>query len=64
MTTENFIDYAKSFGYDVRYTGIGMAYLTVNDAIITDVADTEKINGQLALIGMAIMQDTLRKNCY
>jgi len=60
MTMENYIDYAKSFGYDLQFTGIGMAYIKLNDLYLTDCMDFEKAQYELALIGMAIMNDTIR----
>lgn len=60
MTRENYIDYAKSFGYEIRFTGIGMAYITLGDIQLTEIMDTDLINNSLAQIGMAIMADMLR----
>lgn len=60
MTTENFMDYARSFGYEIRYTGIGMAYIEFKGIMLTDTMDKENIYPALAQIGMAIMKDTIR----
>lgn len=60
MTTVDFIDYAKSFGYDIQFTGIGMAYVTLGDIKLTQTMDTHLAKNALAQIGMAIMVDTLR----
>lgn len=60
MTSEDFINYAKSFGYGIQFTGIGMAYVTLGDLKLTETMDTHLANDALAQIGMAIMVDTLR----
>lgn len=60
MTPIQYIGYAKTFGYDVVYTGLGMAYITLGDIMLTEVKDSPVIQKELALIGKAIMQDTLR----
>ena len=60
MTPVDFITYAKSFGYDIQFTGIGMAYITLGDIKLTETMDTHLANNALAQIGMAIMVDTLR----
>lgn len=60
MTSVEFINYAKSFGYDIRFTGIGMAYIEINGVKLTETTDTYKVQAQLAQIGMAIMVDTIR----
>lgn len=61
MTTENFINFARMHGYDLRFTGIGMAYVVLNDTVfLTDALDVDKAERELALIGMAIMLDTVR----
>ena len=60
MTMENYMNYAQSFGYDIRFTGIGMAYGTIGDILLTEAMDTEKAERELAFIGMAIMADTVR----
>ena len=61
MTTEDYINYAKSFGYDLRFTGIGMAYVVLNGTVfLTKAMDTDKAERELMLIGMAIMNDTVR----
>lgn len=54
------MNYAQSFGYDIRFTGIGMAYVTIGDVLLTEAMDTEKAERELAFIGMAIMADTVR----
>ena len=60
MTMENYMNYAQSFGYGIRYTGIGMAYVTIGDILLTEAMDTVKAERELAFIGMAIMADTVR----
>lgn len=61
MTMEQFMDYARSFGYNIRFFGIGWAYITLNDKItLTESMSVEKAEYELALIGMAIMNDTIR----
>lgn len=60
MTMENYTNYAKSFGYDIRFTGIGMAYVTIGDVLLTEAMDAEKAMRELVFIGMAIMTDTMR----
>lgn len=60
MTTDQFINFAKSFGYDIRFVGLGMAYITLGDVKLTETKDIPVIENELMLIGMAIMMDTLR----
>lgn len=61
MTTENFIDFARMHGYDLRFTGLGMAYVVLNDTVfLTEAMDTDKAERELMLIGRAIMNDTVR----
>lgn len=61
MTTENFIDFARMHGYGLRFTDIGMAYVMLNDTILlTKAMDIDKAERELMLIGMAIMNDTVR----
>ena len=60
MTMENYMDYARSFGYNVQFTGIGMGYITLGDIMLTNAMGTEKAEKELALFGMAIMADTVR----
>jgi len=60
MTTENFMNYARSFGYEIRYTGVGMGYIEFKGIKLTETMDYYKISPMLAQIGMAIMMDTLR----
>lgn len=60
MTMNNYMDYAKSFGYDVVFTGLGMAYITLGSVKLTETKDLEVIENELAFIGMAIMSDTIR----
>ena len=48
-------------GYEVRFTGIGMAYVAYGSVMLTEVMDTEKAEVQLALIGMAINNDDVRR---
>lgn len=64
MTSDNFIDYARSFGYSIEFTGIGMAYIKFEDIKLTETMDTSKAYVHLAQIGMAIMIDTMRNETY
>ena len=61
MTMKNYADYARSYGYEVRLMGLGMGYVVFGSLQITEVMDDEQAEKELALIGMAIMQDTMRK---
>lgn len=56
-----FMDVARMNGYEVRFTGIGMAYVVYGSVMLTEVMDTEKAEAQLALIGMAINNDDVRQ---
>lgn len=60
MTSADFISYAKSFGYGIQFTGIGMAYVALGDIKLTETMDDHLAYNALAEIGMAIMVDTLR----
>jgi hypothetical protein len=60
MTSADFINYAKSFGYGIQFAGIGMAYVTLGEIKLTETMDVHLANNALAQIGMAIMVDTLR----
>lgn len=60
MTTENFMDYARSFGYEVRFTGLGMGYIELKGIKLTETMDLPNVYPALAQIGLAIMKDTLR----
>lgn len=61
MTTENFIDFARTYGYGLRFTGLGMAYVTLNDTVLlTEAMDADKAEWELMLIGRAIMNDMVR----
>ena len=57
----DYMDYARASGYAVRYTGIGMGYVTFGELKLTETMDREDADRELALIGMSIMKDTLRK---
>lgn len=57
----DYMDYARSFGYDVRFTGIGMGYVVFGELKLTETMDREDAERELALIGISIMKDTLRK---
>lgn len=57
----DYMDYARSFGYTVRFTGIGMGYMVFGELKLTETMDREDAERELALIGMSIMKDTLRK---
>lgn len=56
-----YMDVARMNGYEVRFTGIGMAYIVYGSVMLTEVMDTEKAEVQLALIGMAINNDDVRQ---
>lgn len=56
-----YMDVARMNGYEVRFTGIGMAYIVYGSVMLTEVMDTEKAEVQLALIGMAINSDDVRR---
>lgn len=60
MDMNNYMDYAKSFGYEVVFSGLGMAYIVLGDVKLTDTKDVAIIEKDLAMIGMAIMMDTIR----
>lgn len=61
MYAENYIDFAQSHGYGLRFTGIGMAYVMLNDTVfLTEAMDIGEARRELMLIGMAIMNDTIR----
>lgn len=60
MDMNNYMDYAKAHGYEIQYTGIGMAYLTIGQVKLTETKDVNEIRKELVMIGMAIMSDTLR----
>ena len=36
MTNQQFIDNAKSVGYEIRFTGIGMGYITIGNVKLTE----------------------------
>ena len=55
-----YMDFAKSYGYELHFTGIGMAYLTIGEVKLTETKDVNEIRKELALLGMAIMSDTMR----
>ena len=55
-----YMDFAKSYGYELHFTGIGMAYLTIGEIKLTETKDVNEIRKELALLGMAIMSDTMR----
>lgn len=61
MTFENYIDHAESFGYEIKYTGQGMAYIELKGIKLTETMDKENIYMTLAQIGLAIMKDTIRR---
>lgn len=60
MTLENFVHYAESFGYEIKFIGLGMAYIMVCGVKLTETMDAHLAHHTLAQIGMAIMADTLR----
>lgn len=59
MTMDNYMTYAKSFGYNIEFSGLGMAYITFNELKLTETKDLPIIEKELAMIGMAIMSDTI-----
>ena len=61
MTMNNYADYARSYGYEVRLASLGMGYVALGSLQITEIMDDGQAEKELALIGMAIMQDTMRK---
>jgi len=64
MTSADFMNYAKMFGYEINFTGIGMGYITLNGLKLTETLDINDIRPMMAQIGMAIMVDTLRNEEY
>lgn len=61
MDMMNYMDIARMNGYEVRFTSIGMGYVIYGSVMLTDAMDTEKAEAQLALIGMAINNDDMRR---
>ena len=61
MDMQNYIETARLEGYDLQFTGLGMAYVVYGSVMLTEIIDTEKAEAQLALIGMAIINDKVRK---
>lgn len=61
MDMMNYMDIARMNGYEVRFTGIEMGYVVYGSVMLTDVLDIEKAEAQLALIGMAINNDDVRR---
>lgn len=55
-----YMDFAKSYGYELHFAGIGMAYLAIGEIKLTETKDINEIRKELALLGMAIMSDTMR----
>lgn len=60
MTNQQFIDNAKSVGYEIRFTGIGMGYITIGNVKLTETKDIAEIEKDMVLIGMAIIADLVR----
>ena len=60
MAMDNYMNYARSFGYDIKFSGLGMAYITLNELKLTETKDLSVIENELAYIGIAIMIDTIR----
>ncbi len=56
----NYMDYAKSFGYEIICSGLGMGYIALGNVKLTETKDIAIIEKELATIGMAIMMDTIR----
>ena len=61
MEQNNYVDFARAHGYDVVFTGIGMAFITIGELKLTETKDVEIIMEELADIGAHIMIDTIRK---
>lgn len=61
MDMNNYMVLARSFGYEIEFTGLGTAYITLNELKLTETKDLSIIEKELAMIGMAIMMDTLKK---
>lgn len=59
MDMNNYIDYAKSFGYEMVFSGLDMGYITMGNVKLTETKDIAIIEKDLAMIGMAIMMDAL-----
>lgn len=61
MDMLNYMNTARTEGYDVQFTGLGMGYVTLGTVMLTEVMDAEEAEAQLALIGMAIINDDVRR---
>lgn len=61
MDMQNYMDAARMEGYDIQFTGIGMGFVTLGPVALTEVMDIDKAEAKLALIGMAIISDDVRK---
>lgn len=60
MDMRNYMDYAKSFGYEVVFSGLDMGYIALDNVKLTETKDIAIIEKELAMIGMAIMMDTIQ----
>lgn len=60
MDMHNYMNYAQSFGYEVVFSGLGMGYIALGGVKLTETKDIAIIEKELAMIGMAIMMDTIR----
>lgn len=60
MNMNNYMDYAKSFGYEIIFAGLDMGYIALGNVKLTETKDIAIIKKELATIGMAIMMDTIR----
>lgn len=60
MTNQQFIDNAKSVGYDIQFTGIGMGYITLGDLKLTETKDIAEVEKDMVLLGMAVIADLVR----
>ena len=60
MTNQDYMDFARTYGYDLRFTGLGMAYIVLDDLLLTEAMDIAKAEKELALIGMAVLADAVR----
>ena len=60
MDMNNYMDCAKSAGYEVVVSGLGMGYIALDNVKLTETKDIATVTKDLVMIGMAIMMDTIR----
>lgn len=60
MTNEQYISNARSVGYDIRFTGLGMGYITLGGVKLTETKDIPEVEKDMVLLGMAIISDLVR----